>query len=48
MDHVLKECEMTKSEMVIEEFLGEEGKGLEVMKKIGRTREEVGEGKALR
>lgn len=47
VDHILKECGTTKSEMEIEEFLGEEGKVLEVMKKIGRIREEAKEGKSM-
>lgn len=36
---MLRECETTKNEMQIEEFLNEEGKGLEIMKKIGQERE---------
>lgn len=30
LDHILKECEATKSEIQLEEFLREEGKGSEV------------------
>jgi len=47
--HVLKECEATKDEMSIEEFLSEEGKSCNAMKKINRVREkkrEEGERKA--
>jgi len=40
---VLKECEITKNEIPIEEFIGEEGKGLELMKRIERAREKMKE-----
>ncbi|KYN26816.1 hypothetical protein ALC57_03857, partial [Trachymyrmex cornetzi] len=36
--HILKECEETKNELRTEKFIGEEGRGLETMKKIGKTR----------
>jgi len=34
----LKECEITKSEITLEDFIGEEGKGLDLMKEIERAR----------
>jgi len=34
----LKECDVTKNEMVIEEFIGEKQKGLELMKKIKKNK----------
>jgi len=37
--HILKECDATKNDMSIEEFIGE-GKGLELMKKIEKLRKE--------
>jgi len=37
--HVLKECETTKVEMLIKEFLSEEGKNCNAMKRINRIRE---------
>ena len=40
MLHILKECEETKDEMTLEEFLKEDGKGREVMKRIDKIREE--------
>ncbi|KYN07529.1 hypothetical protein ALC62_01731 [Cyphomyrmex costatus] len=36
-------CEETKSEMRAKEFIGEEGKGLEIMKKIEKARREAQE-----
>lgn len=33
MFYILKECEVTKNEVRIEEFMGEEGKGFELMKR---------------
>lgn len=42
LSHVLKECEATKDEIRIEELLNEDGRGLEVMKRIQRAREEKG------
>jgi len=41
--HVLKECEITKNEIPIEKFIGEEGKGLELMKRIERAKEKMKE-----
>jgi len=41
--HVLKECEITKNEISIEEFIGEIGKGLESMKRIERAIEKTKE-----
>jgi len=44
--HVLKECEKIRSGLEIEEFLGEDGKGLELMKTIEKREErkrEIGE-----
>lgn len=38
--HVLKECEATRYETSIEEFLKEDGKSCELMKRIDRIREE--------
>ncbi|XP_077278957.1 uncharacterized protein LOC143906639 [Temnothorax americanus] len=43
IEHILKECEATKSEIQLKEFLGKEGKRLEVMKKIERVRKEAEE-----
>lgn len=40
LKHVLKECEATKNEISMEEFLSEEGNGLNIMKKIDQIREE--------
>lgn len=40
LDHILKECEATKSEIQLEEFLREEGKGSEVMRWIEKVRKE--------
>lgn len=40
MIHVLRECEKTKDEMPMEEFLKGDGKGCEVMKKIDRISKE--------
>lgn len=37
--HILKECDETKHEMTVEEFLKEDGKGREIMKWIDRIRE---------
>jgi len=37
--HILKECETTKSETTFEDFIGEEGKGLDRMKEIERARQ---------
>lgn len=42
MFHILKECEATKNELRIE-LVGEEGKGLKVMKWIEEVRREMGE-----
>ncbi|XP_018397774.1 PREDICTED: golgin subfamily A member 6-like protein 1 [Cyphomyrmex costatus] len=39
--HMLKECTETKSEKQMVEFLGEEGKGIETMKKIDKARKEA-------
>jgi len=40
--HTLKECDVTKNEMLIEEFIGKEEKELELMKKIKKKlKEEV-------
>jgi len=39
--HILKECDAAKNDMSIEEFIEEEGKGLELMKKIKKLREEI-------
>jgi len=41
IEHILKEYEVTKSEIQLEEFLGEKGKGLEVMKWIEKVRKEA-------
>ncbi|XP_071636284.1 uncharacterized protein [Temnothorax longispinosus] len=41
IEHILRKCEATKSEIQLKEFLGEEGKGLEVMKWIGKIRKEA-------
>lgn len=38
--HVLKKCEATRCETSIKEFLKEDGKGCELMKRIDRIREE--------
>jgi len=43
--HVLKECEATKDEMPIEDFLSEEGKGCNAMKKINKREEKRRRGK---
>ncbi|KYQ51025.1 hypothetical protein ALC60_09821 [Trachymyrmex zeteki] len=43
MTHILKECEETKSEMQMEEFIGVEDKGLETMKRIDKARKEAEE-----
>jgi len=40
LKHVLKECEATKDEISMEEFLSEEGNGLNIMRKIDKIREE--------
>lgn len=37
--HILKECEETKDEMTVEEFLKEDGSGREMMKRIDKIRE---------
>ncbi|XP_025998026.2 trichohyalin-like [Solenopsis invicta] len=39
--HMIKECEATKSEMTLEEIIGEEGKGLQTMKRIEKVRMET-------
>lgn len=38
--HILKECEGTKNELRIEEFVGEEAKGLKLIKWIEKLRRE--------
>jgi len=38
--HVVKECEATKDEMPIEEFLSKERKSCNAMKRINKVREE--------
>jgi len=43
--YILKECEITKNEIPIEEFIGEGGKGLESMKRIERARDKMKEKK---
>lgn len=40
LEHVVKECEKTKDEMTVEEFLREDGKGKEVMERISKARRE--------
>lgn len=40
LDHILKECEATKSEIQLEEFLREVGKDSEVMRWIEKVRRE--------
>jgi hypothetical protein len=47
IEHLLKECEATKSEIQLNEFLGEEGKGLKVMKWIEKVRREVEKGDGI-
>lgn len=37
--YILKECEATKDEISMEEFLSEEGNGLNIMRKIDKIRE---------
>lgn len=43
--HILKECEATKNELRIEEFVGEEAKGLKLIKWIEKLRRENRRGK---
>lgn len=43
--HILKECEATKNELRIEEFVGEEVKGLKLIKWIEKLRRENRRGK---
>lgn len=43
--HILKECEATKNELRIEEFVGEEAKGLKLIKWIEKLRRENIRGK---
>lgn len=38
--HVIRRCEEAKSEITMEEFLNEDGKGWEAMKRLNRIREE--------
>lgn len=40
LEHVVKECEKTKDEMTLEEFLRDDGKGKEMMERISRARRE--------
>lgn len=40
LEHVVKECEKTKDEMTLEEFLRDDEKGKEVMERISRARRE--------
>ena len=47
IEHVLKECEATKSEIQLNEFLGEEGKGLEIMKWIEKVTREAEKGDGI-
>jgi len=39
--HILKECDVTKNKMSFDEFIEEEEKGLELMKKIKKLKEEI-------
>ena len=41
MSHILKECKETKSEMLMEEFIRVEDKGIKIMKKIDKARKEA-------
>lgn len=43
--HILKECEATKNELRIEEFVSEEAKGLKLIKWIEKLRRENRRGK---
>lgn len=43
--HILKECEATKNELRIEEFVGEKVKGLKLIKWIEKLRRENRRGK---
>jgi len=38
--HVLKECKITRNEIPIEEFIGEERKGLELMNRKSKRKDE--------
>lgn len=41
LSHIIDECGATRNELTIEEFLEEEGRGLEEMKKIDRLRKDI-------
>jgi len=43
LKHVLKECKATKDEISMEEFLSEEGNGLNIMRKIDEPRKPEGQ-----
>jgi len=41
VSYTAKECDLTKNKISFEEFIGEEGKGLELTKKITKLRGEI-------
>ena len=41
MSHIFKEYKETKHEMLMEEFIAIEGKGIEIMKRIDKARKEA-------